>query len=211
MTTAATTAKRLLLSACALVAWMVPTRLVFGQSMSFSVYTDAGVDGGGTITVWSSAEDDSFGCTHSGYAITAHIVSPSGRSSQSSGGLDASTQLGIDDEFGWYNLYTTGTYYCSCAMGMAGFGGGRNALAEANTSYAFYGFRYETPFTPSTTRCYYAACVIVPCGGSTYDEVISSAQVCAPGISINFTYKKFLGIVYACTEESHSHTADNPC
>lgn len=93
--------------------------------MSFSVYTVGSVSGG-VVYASSSVVDNSWGCAHSGYSTSTKITSPCGRTAiGQSSGLQASTQLGVNAEFGGYTIATIGSYYCSCAMAWAGFGGGQ--------------------------------------------------------------------------------------
>jgi hypothetical protein len=120
--------------------------------MSFSVYADATVDSGGMITMWTNVEDHSSGCNHSGYSITARIVSPTGRvAASTSGGLSAVTSMSIGEESGNYAFQTSGQFYCSCAMIWAGFGGGWGPYYAGK----FYGRYYNyTTLCPDGKNAY---------------------------------------------------------
>jgi hypothetical protein len=124
---------------CAVLSVCFPARQAYCQSgMSFSVYTDSSQTSS-TLYVYSTVADNSWGCSHGGYSTTANIVSPSNRQAHStSGGLQASTSLAISNEFGNYNVYTTGSYTCSCIHGTAGYGGGGSTFVQKPTSLNNY-------------------------------------------------------------------------
>lgn len=124
--------------------------------MSFSVYNGGSVSNG-VVYANSSVIDNSWGCTHSGYWTSATIRSPSGRSAVGqSSGLQASTSLALAGEFGNYQIVTFGTYYCSCAMATAGFGGGQTLPVKRPYflhKYADF-YKYPTPYLYHRVRDY---------------------------------------------------------
>jgi hypothetical protein len=109
------------------------------QGMSFSVYMDT-TPGESSLYMVTSVADNSWGCSHGGYMTTARLTSPSGRTvaSQSSG-LQASTSLDYNDEYGDYSVATDGSYQCSCIFGgTAGFGGSQTTFVQRPTSLNMY-------------------------------------------------------------------------
>src|SRR5262249_42376275 len=85
-------------------------------TMSFSVYTDyAQGSSNMKLYMYATTADQSTGCTHSNYTITANIYSPTNRHVASqSAGLQGSTSIDVLEDTGTYSLVTTGTYTCSC-------------------------------------------------------------------------------------------------
>jgi hypothetical protein len=118
-------------------------------TMSFSVYTDyASGSNAMKLYMYATTADNSTGCTHSGYTITANIYSPTNRhAATQSAGLQGSTSIDVLEDTGIYNLVTTGTYICSC-MNYQTVGYGGNAVG-VNTGIAFG--RYQK--APNNTGC----------------------------------------------------------
>lgn len=184
-----------------------------GQTMSFSVYTDASADEDGVITMWGNVEDNST-CYHTNYSTTANIVSPSGRTSSTSfSGLEASTSLDIDAEEGNFNVYINGTYHCNCSGMTAGYGGGFFAVASSTTIEKWYKFdSYVDNTTLQVRQCLYVDCPSNPSGcGTGFDDVVGLFDACAPGIHSVWLQRKFLGFVWRCEEVDHVHTGGPPC
>jgi hypothetical protein len=179
--------------------------------MSFSAYNDASANGAGVISLWSTVEDSSSGCSHSNYLTTARIISPNGRqASGTSGGLQAGTSLAINDEFGQYSLVTTASYYCSCSQQNAGFGNSQPAPADTGTSYVHYTLTgsYDDPCTCGLKHCSYTRCTSEYCGSLTFEKVQAS---CPYGYARNYTYKRFMWVTYICDLLTESPMADYPC
>lgn len=189
---------------------------VGAQGMSFSVFTDASANSSGVITSYSSAIDNSWGCSHWQYSITASIYSPSNRlgTSGSTSGLSASAVLSINDELGNYYVTTSGNYRCSCiGGGYAGFGGGFNAVASETTSEVDYTYQSSSINQQQQLKyCNFGRCSHSPSDcGSGFQDVIGIAQQCAPGIRSTWLVKRFLGITYRCEEIYHAHHSSAPC
>ncbi len=101
-------------------------RPAWAQTMKFSVYTDT-YSSSDFTTVYSSDTtiDQSIGCTHSNYGNTAGINSPDGRNAYTTGsGLIGNVSIPVNNAAGTYSWYAEASYYCSCAQGPGGAGGG---------------------------------------------------------------------------------------
>jgi hypothetical protein len=132
----------------------------YAQTMSISVYNDAASnaeaeDDAYTLYGYSSVDDNSSGCGHSGYFTTTHLTSPSSRhNSTGASGLSSGTSLGFDGEEGSWSIATSGSYQCSCIFGgTAGFGGSASAgvaIAQTHRTGCYGG--------TSACVCPYLAC-----------------------------------------------------
>lgn len=100
---------------------------VLGQTMSFSVYTDANMSypTNATVTAYTSVQDHSSGCAHTGYYTSVTLRSPSGRQATgNTSGLSVQASLSWGNEEGNWTATTNCTYSCSCIYGgTAAFGG----------------------------------------------------------------------------------------
>jgi hypothetical protein len=109
-----------------LLALLSVARDGLASGMSFSVYTDIDqTQDFSSMYVHATVIDSSWGCSHYSYMTTTHIYSPSSRyaSSQSSG-MQSTTSISIEGEYGECTAYTSGLYNCSCmGGGTAGYGG----------------------------------------------------------------------------------------
>jgi hypothetical protein len=108
------------------------------QTMSFSVYTDAAVQEESLVIYgYVTGSDNSSGCTHNNYAMTANLISPSNRTNPSmSSGFSAQTSLAFDEEEGSYWVTGLGSYSCSCIKyNTAYYGGSASFGVMTSTTY----------------------------------------------------------------------------
>lgn len=137
------------------LAFIATSQVLLAQGMSFSVYNDVAANAS-TLYYYSTISDNSWGCSHGSYVSTAHILSPSLRSSSSQwNGLSASASISFSGEYGTYDVYTVGTYHCGCigppggGGGTAGYGGGTEAFFSISTTY------YKFPIFQAPAFCEY--------------------------------------------------------
>jgi hypothetical protein len=101
----------------------------FGQTMSFSIYTDfSGNPQAEPMLVYSTIDgyDNSSGCGHSGYSITGWLTGPYGGVTENTsyGGMSIGITLGFEGD-GDYRANSRIQYTCSCIQGTAYAGSGQ--------------------------------------------------------------------------------------
>lgn len=117
--------------------------------MKFSVYIDT-YSSSDYSTVYSSDTilDQSIGCTHSNYGNIAGINSPDGRNAYTSNsGLIGSVSIPVNNAAGTYSWYAEASYYCSCAQGPGGAGGGGTYVL------GFTPIQHNYPTSPLSQAC----------------------------------------------------------
>jgi hypothetical protein len=115
-----------------------------GQTMSFSVYSDAAISSDlGTLYAYTDGYDNSSGCSHGSYSTATTIYSPSNRTaSNTTSGLDGFVGISLSAEYGNYTFNAVTTYHCSC-FGPPGGGGGYANFGGGTTVTAGY---WEAPY-----------------------------------------------------------------
>ena len=118
--------------------------------------------------------------------------------------------MDISEDWGNYNLYTTGQYYCSCAMGMAGYGGGMYGAADTGESWTPY--TLDSWYSDGTSKhCLFQACNLGTCAPGAFEQSISLGQTCVPGYYRKYFFKRFLGVVYSCANTVNEVLGSPPC
>ena len=181
------------------------------QVMNFSVYTVGTLSSDGS-TIFNSVtvQDNSSGCTHSGYITSANISSPDGRYAPSGGwsGMVANTNIATNSVFGNYALSGSISYYCSCFRNIAGAGGGIIGAFGLATSYM------QSP-TKVWNGCYYGstACfsgTSATCGAGWVLNPFQGSS-CSPFIKAQFLTWQFLGARYCSIGAAGPWPGPGPC
>jgi hypothetical protein len=169
--------------------------VAYAQMPDYSIYDDGTVgltSGVFEFYGWSSVEDNPpAGCDHYDYYTTTTVTSPTNRTSWlESGGTSSNVMLEVDDDYGYWNIDTSGYLTCSCAGGTLTYSGNEGFSFDVRLSETYFkecipwGFR--TRYWQYNCSSGTPVCGVVP--------FVSTAETCYTDVHAGFVkYRKGTG------------------